>query len=97
MDFACLVFSSHVKFLTDFTDNPNVPDNDGETAIHKAAYHGNVKIAKFLVGFTTSPNAKNNKGETPVQIARRRKHFEFQKFLSDHVKSAGKSGSQVKK
>ena len=61
------------------TNNPNTPDQYGDTPIHKAAYGGYAEILKILVPLADNPNAQNNNGETPLSMAKNaeiRKIFE---------------------
>ena len=50
------------------TDNPNAPDEYGDTPISCAAYHGNTEIVKILAPLTANPNARNNFGQTPIEV-----------------------------
>ena len=38
-----------VQLLAPLTDNPNAPDEGGETPIHLGAWNGYTKIVKILV------------------------------------------------
>ena len=57
-----------VKILAPLTDNPNVPDKNGDTPIHEAAFSGHAEIVKMLAPLTDNPNAPNKYGETPIAI-----------------------------
>ena len=59
-----------VKILAPLTDNPNAPDEYGETLIYWAAYWGHTEIVKILAPLTANPNAPNNDGETPSSVAK---------------------------
>ena len=49
-------------------DNPNAPDNYGNTPIHRAAMNGHTEIVKILAPLTDNPNAPNKYGRTPKQM-----------------------------
>ena len=50
------------------------PNNQGNTPLHIAAYHGQLKVTKFLVNVMENPDIPNNNGETPFQMAKRKGH-----------------------
>ena len=58
-----------VKILAPLTDNPNAPDENGDTPIHGAASKGHTEIVKFLAPLTDDPNVSNNWGDTPRSVA----------------------------
>ena len=58
---ACDGHKEIVKILVSLTDNPNPPDNNGQT-IYQAAYHGHTEIVKI----TYNPNAADKFGDTPI-------------------------------
>ena len=60
-----------VKILAPLTDNPNAPDQYGETPILWAACNGYTEIVKILAPLTDNPNAPNEEGETPIYWAAR--------------------------
>ena len=62
---ACDGHKEIVKILVSLTDNPNPPDNNGQT-IYQAAYHGHTEIVKILALLTYNPNAEDNFGDTPI-------------------------------
>ena len=64
------------------TDNPNAPDKNGTTPIHRAARNGHAEIVKILVPLTDNPNARNEDGETPINCAKRKGHTEIVEILS---------------
>ena len=71
-----------VKILAPLTDNPNAPNNNGETPIHEAAYIGHAEIVKILAPLTDNPNVPNNFGETPIYRAALNGHSEIVKILA---------------
>ena len=46
-----------VKIFPPLIDNPNAPDEYGETAIHAAARMRHTKVVIFLSSLTGNPNA----------------------------------------
>ena len=38
-----LIFFSVVRFLASMTDQPNIPDDEGDTPIHEAAKNGDIE------------------------------------------------------
>ena len=53
-----------VKILAPLTDNPNTPNDDGDTPISWAAYKGYIEIVKILVSLKDNPNTPNKNGTT---------------------------------
>ena len=47
-----------VKILAPLTDNPNAPDNNGQTPIYLAAANGHTDMVKILAPLTDNPNAQ---------------------------------------
>ena len=70
-----------VKVLAPLTENPNAPNENGVTPIHRAAYHGYSEIVKILVPLTDNPNAPDVNGRTPIYCAANRGHTEIVKIL----------------
>ena len=66
-----------VKVLVPLTNNPNVPNNNGDTAINAAAFHGQAEIVKILTPLTDNPNAPNKNGTTPINWAAKMGHTEI--------------------
>jgi len=48
----------------------NVRNRQGQTPLHIAALHGNVRLAGLLLSRGTNPNAQDNDGNTPLHLAR---------------------------
>ena len=55
-----------MKFLANFTKNPNAPDHGGNTPIYWAVFWGHVEVVHVLAPFID--NTPNNFGETPIQV-----------------------------
>ena len=62
--------SELVKILAPLTDNPNAPDEDGNTPIHLAAQRENARIVKILASLTDNPNVPNKSGKTPCSLTK---------------------------
>ena len=62
------------------TDNPNAPNNDGNTPIFEAAREGQSDVIKILAPLTDNPNAANRNGQTPMEVSKN-------KEISDILKS----------
>ena len=60
-----------VKILAPLIDNPNAPNNYGDTPIFWAAYNGHTEIVKFLAPLTDNPSAPDN--------------FQRLQFIGQHV------------
>ena len=71
-----------VKIFAPLTNNPNAPDKDGETPIHKAARRGNTKIVKILWSLIDNPNAPDKYGKTPLYWAAQYEYTENVKILT---------------
>lgn len=55
-----------IKSLIKASPNVNSKDEDGETALHCAAYFGFEDIITLLISRGANVNAKNNEGKTPL-------------------------------
>src|SRR5687768_13603170 len=47
----------------------NAPQPDGATALHWAAYRGDVEAARWLIDAGAAPAAANRNGATPLSLA----------------------------
>ena len=84
-----------VKILAPLTDNPNAPDEYGETPILMATYRGHTEIVKILAPLTDNPNAPDEYGETPIIMATCRGYTEIVKILApltDNPNASNKYG-----
>ena len=69
--------------MAPLTDNPNAPDNCGETPIYVATINGHTEIVKILASFTDNPNNAGDKyGKTPIHVATSIGHSKIVKFLA---------------
>ena len=67
-----------VKLLIDkYCASINAVDTFGDTALHRAAFKGNLDVIKLLTSYNQCDvHAKNSKGRTAADIARDRYHME---------------------
>ena len=49
--------------------SPNQKDSEGNTPLHVACKHNNIKFAELLLKLQCDPNIRNNRGELPLHIA----------------------------
>ena len=63
--------------------DPNAQDNDGETALHKAAWNGDRLMVKFLVEVGADTNVCDHEGWCPAHFAVMRGHTEIVAFFMD--------------
>ncbi len=59
----------------------NVTNNAGYTALHRASYHGYLKIVKYLLDAGANVNAKTMDGYTPLDSAVSNNHLQIVKLL----------------
>ena len=71
-----------VKILAPLTDNPNAPDDNGNTPIHNAAFNGHTKIVNILAPLTDNPNVLNIYGDTPIQIEMEKPQLMWQQSVA---------------
>ena len=57
-----------MKSLLPLTKNPNFPNKNGYTPIHRAASRGKIEIIKLLAPYSDDPNAPDPDGWTPIQL-----------------------------
>lgn len=69
--------------LSDAGANINEHDADGYTALHWAAFQGNVKMAKALLDHHADIEAVDSKGATPLGTAIYYDRYEVARFLLD--------------
>ena len=70
---------SRLVFLID--NKINVQDNNGDTPLHKACYHGHSEIIKTLMLVEADETITNDEGETPTQVAESYGHSELLPLL----------------
>jgi len=61
-------YDAVVQLLADGV-NVGTRDTEGDTALHRAAYHSRQDIVKALLGAHADPNAPDRKGKTPLRRA----------------------------
>ena len=48
--------------------NPNLKNEKGETALHRAPFYGNLEVMKHLIANGADPELKNNDGKTALEV-----------------------------
>ena len=86
--FACLSGGDQrsieiVKIMAPLIENPNAPNEDGNTPIHTAAENGHIEIVKILAPLTENPNAPDLYGTTPIILAAENGHTDIVKILAN--------------
>ncbi|PGS48749.1 ankyrin repeat domain-containing protein [Bacillus sp. AFS041924] len=71
-----------IEFLLTNGADPNITDSEGHTALHIAAFEGNIAIAKLLI-MNGAKIKNNNSGKTPLEIAEERGNSEFISFIKE--------------
>ena len=102
-------FTDYVKILTPLTDNPNAPDEYGNTpiilAVRNAQRQGvytyprecrHTEIVKILAPLTDNPNAPDKDGNTPIHWAARNGLTEIVKILASLTNNPN-SANKLKK
>ena len=80
--------SKIVELLIDNGADINAKDDDeGETALHCAAYQNHKEISQLLLAKDADVNAKNERGETPLDYATKP---EYTDLLRKHGAKTGK-------
>ena len=65
--------------------NPNVPDHDGRTAVHRAASVAKATVLEVLLEAGGNPDAQDTSGATPLHLAADFPYFEPDSQLSIRV------------
>lgn len=76
--------------------NPNIPDKNGDTVLHKFARNGKLYPVKMLLKYGADPTLKNNKGETPLEAANSRKYEKDEDMIAELTETAKKFKSKAK-
>ena len=70
---ACIIptniFSSVVRFLASKTEQPNIPDDEGDTPLMMAIESGSKQIVKILLELNADPCIPNEAQNYPMHIA----------------------------
>ena len=66
------------------TNDPNIPNNTGQTPIHRAAKKGHLEIVRLLMTTTKNPNVPDNFGRTPEDLASQQGHHEIVELLKNN-------------
>lgn len=71
-----------LRYLAKGGWNVNVPDSNGQTALHKAAFLGYAAAVQALLDHGAEPGAMDSSGRTPIDVARQRKQLAALKALA---------------
>lgn len=63
---------------------PDLQDTEGNTALHAAAWAGQLGMAEFLIERHASVNAVNLDGDSPLATATANRHAEVERLLEQH-------------
>ena len=69
--------------------NVHAVNNNGQTALHWAAWDGRARVADVLLQSKSSTTAVTKSGKTPVQIAEKNGHGELAERLRAAQRGAG--------
>ncbi|OPY79830.1 MAG: photosystem I assembly protein Ycf3 [Syntrophorhabdus sp. PtaU1.Bin058] len=81
MDEAINNNAKEVRVLADKGANVNTKDSDAYTALHWAAYYGNIDVVRALIEKGADVNAQNNRKQTPLHLAADKGHTNAAKLL----------------
>ena len=65
--------------------NKNPLDHFENTALHEAAYSGNLSMFKLILNYSENISPRNKVGYTPLHNAARQGQYEMCKFIIEHV------------
>jgi ankyrin repeat protein len=71
------------KALLQCGANVHAVEVNGATALHGAAFHGNVEVAKVLLDGGADPMMKDRWGNTPASLAYSQGHTDLQQLFAD--------------
>jgi ankyrin repeat protein len=49
--------------------DPNIPEQNGCTPLHRASMNGRIEIVRLLIEYGTNVEVKDDKGRTPLDVA----------------------------
>ena len=64
--------------------NPNIPNHNHSTPLHKASPNGFLEIAHLLLSYGAKVDEKDGMGITPIQVASSAGYDEIAKMLLEH-------------
>lgn len=70
------------RILLEYGADPNARQQQGFTALHAAAQHGDEALAKLLLEHGADPSLTTDDGRTPADLARTAGTFSMMQFLS---------------
>jgi len=88
----CVVGSaSAIRQVKQLGGNPAIVDKEGWTALHWAAFHGNLEAAKELKKETKLLSVTDKEGNTPIEAARKEGNDQVAKVFEDALGESKKS------
>ena len=63
----------------------NPSNEEGETPLHLAAYHGHLAICEVIIQELENVDPEENDGSTPLHVAAKRGHLEIFKLIFDKI------------
>jgi ankyrin repeat protein len=76
-----------LQLLLDHNADVHVRDDNGNTALHHAAYHGHLEVALILLEHNAEVNSQNDEGSTPLHRTSEvssKADLDVVRFLLDH-------------
>lgn len=70
------------KVLLDNGVDPDLANEKGDTAVHRAVYYGDLKMMELLIKRHANLNKKNNEGVTPLMMAVKKGRLPFVTLLT---------------
>lgn len=83
---------ARVRSLLDAGEDPSLPQADGMTGLHWAAYHDDVEMGQWLIKAGANPDPSNRYQITPLALACRNGSSEFVKLL---LRSGAEAGHEL--
>lgn len=83
--------ASAIRQVRQLGGNPAIVDKEGWTALHWAAFHGNVEAAKELSKETKLLSVLDKEGHTPIETARKEGNEQVAKVLEEALGESKKS------
>ena len=68
-------------------EDPNPPNDVGNTPLHLSAEQDHIEITKVLASMVKDSNTRNSDGQTPMYMAAQQGHTDIVKFLASIIRS----------